>query len=299
VIVIMQRVHWSDLSGYLLRGGSGEKWHHLNMPVKIDSAKPYPDDYTHGIQIDHGLPDGWLWPYKHNEAHEAALMAHRRKYRSQYAQDPIKRDEETALWSEKLMARARSHRYKNKIRTVVAVDPATTNKPDSDLHGIVVGSRYEDPEFKTMLDGVLTQVPRFTLDADYSLQGGPSDWAEKAIAAYKEHDADAIVVETNQGGDMCESTLRNAGYKGRVLRVHAMKGKVLRAEPVVALYELDYVGHLAGLSDCEDEMLDFDPLTGKANNKSPNRVDAAVYALTELADLDTSFDELLAMAVGQ
>ena len=119
--------------------------------------------------------------------------------------------------------------------------------------------------------------------------------------AYEKHDADAIVIETNQGGDMCEETLRNAGFKGRVIRVHASKGKTARAEPIAALYELGHVAHRpgAGMADVEEEMLDFDPLTGKSNGKSPNRVDWAVWALTELSGADTSFEELLAMAMGQ
>jgi len=87
---------------------------------------------------------------------------------------------------------------------------------------------------------------------------------------------------------MCEDTLRNAGFNGRIIRVHASKGKVIRAEPVVALYEQGMVRHEAGLHDLEEEMMDFDPVTGLAGGKSPNRVDAAVWALTELADLSTS-----------
>ena len=110
--------------------------------------------------------------------------------------------------------------------------------------------------------------------------------------------ADAIVIETNQGGDMCESNLRNAGYQGRVIRVHASKGKVLRAEPVVALYELGLVAHKGGMIQCEEEMLDFDPVTQLANGSSPNRVDAAVHALTELAGLGADMGQLLDMAMG-
>jgi hypothetical protein len=77
MIVIMQRIHYHDLSGYLLRGGSGEKWHHLNLPVIIDNSQSYAAQYpenTHAIPIDHGLPDGWLWPFKHNESHRVSLF---------------------------------------------------------------------------------------------------------------------------------------------------------------------------------------------------------------------------------
>ncbi len=286
IILIMQPIHWNDLSAYLLKGGSGEKWHHLMLPVYIDSADTYPEEYTHGIQIDHGIADGWLWPFKLNQKHEVALKAHRRRYQAQYRLRPIKRDEQTALWTEKTIARARELDFGNKpTRTVVAVDPATTSNANSDQHGIGVASSYADPN-------------KYSIDADYTCKGSPKDWAERAILAYEEHDADALVIETNQGGDMCVDTLRNAGFTGRVVRVHATKGKVIRAEPIVALYELGFVQHKAGLSDAEEEMLDFDPLTGKSNGKSPNRVDWIVWALTELSGADTTLEDLLNMAMG-
>lgn len=274
IIVIMQRIHWDDLSGYLLRGGSGEKWHHLNLPVIIDNNDPYPEDYTHGIPIDHGLPDGWLWPVKHGPEQEVALKSHRRKFWAQYMQKPIKRDEETALWPERLIAKCQSVEVGEPTRTIVAIDPAASNSKTSDAHGIVLAKKHD--------------CGKFSLCKDRTRHGSPSEWAKAAIALYDDSNADAIVIETNQGGDMCEDTLRNAGFNGRIIRVHASKGKVIRAEPVVALYEQGMVRHEAGLHDLEEEMMDFDPVTGLAGGKSPNRVDAAVWALTELADLSTS-----------
>ena len=287
VILIMQRIHWDDLSGHLLRGGSGEIWHHLNLPVIIDNNEKYPAEYTHGLPIEHGLDDGWLWPFKHNQDHEKSLRSHRRRFAAQYMQDPIKRDEDTALWTEAGMAAARDldhGRHLAPIRTVVAIDPATTDKEDSDEHGIIVGSKY-GPN-------------KYSLDADYTRRGSPLAWATAAITAYKNHNADAILIETNQGGDMCETTLRNAGFQGRIIRVHAKKGKTLRAEPVAALYELGYVQHKAGLLRCEEEFLDFDPITQKSAGKSPNRVDSAVYVLIELAGLWDNMGQLLDLAMG-
>lgn len=270
VIVIMQRIHWDDLSGYLLRGGSGEKWHHLNLPVIIDNSAEYPADYTHGIPIDHGLPDGWLWPFKHNSEHEVALKSHRRKFWAQYMQKPIKRDEESAMWPERLIGIARDgDKESRKKRTVVAIDPAASNSETSDMHGLVVAS--------SLASG------RYLVEADKSRKGSPMDWASAAIALHDQYEADAIVIEKNQGGDMCENTLRRAGFTGRVISVHATKGKVLRAEPVVALYEQGLVYHCAGLHDMEEEMMDFDSVSGMAGGKSPNRVDALVWALTELS----------------
>lgn len=285
IIIIMQRIHWRDLSGYLLRGGSGEKWHHLNLPVIIDNSEEYPEEYTHGIPIDHGLPDGWLWPFKHNEQHESALRSHRRKFAAQYMQKPIKRNEETALWTEATISKARIDLpVDDPEKTVVSVDPATTDNKTSDEHGITVASKFSER--------------LFTVDADYTCKGSPKTWAEKAIAAYNQHEANAIVIETNQGGDMCEDTLRNAGFTGKIIRVHASKGKVARAEPVAALYELGFVKHKSGLLLLEDEMLDLDPLTGKSGGKSPNRVDSIVWALTELSGEGDNLDELFDIAMG-
>lgn len=283
IIVIMQRIHWDDLSGYLLRGGSGEKWYHLNLPVIINHNDNYPEEYTHGIPIDHGLEDGWLWPFKHNENHEVALRAHRRRWSAQYMQAPIKRDEETALWTEKTINNARQWVDADPIRTLVSVDPATTDNATSDEHGIIVGASYGEDHYG--------------LWNDYTRHGSPKKWADAAIAAYDKHEADAIVIETNQGGDMCEETLRNAGFKGRVIRIHASKGKTARAEPIAALYEMGYVKHMPGLSLLEDEMMDFDPLTGKSNKRSPNRVDAAVWLLSELSG-GADMTKLLEMAIG-
>ena len=274
IIVIMQRIHYNDLSGYLLRGGSGEKWHHLNLPVIIDNSKEYPEDYTHGIEIKHGLPNGWLWDFKHNSKHEKALRSHRRKFSAQYMQDPIKRDEETALWKEKTISETRERRFcVEPTKTVISVDPATTNNATSDEHGITVCSSYE--------------ANQYSVDADYTMKGSPKDWAERAIWAYHKHNANAIIIETNQGGDMCEDTLRNAGFIGDVIRVHAAKGKVARAEPVAALYELGFMSHKRGLIDLEEEMLDLDPLSGKSNGRSPNRVDSLVWGVTYLSNCDS------------
>lgn len=285
IIVIMQRIHYNDLSGYLLRGGSGEKWHHLNLPVIIDNSQEYPEEYTHGIPIVHDLPDGWLWEFKHNDEHEAALRSHRRKFAAQYMQAPIKRNEETALWSEKTMLQTKIDvpGEATATRTVVSVDPATTNTKTSDEHGIIVASSHGENQY--------------TVDGDYTLKGSPKTWADAAIHAYDKHEADAIVIETNQGGDMCEETLRNAGFNGRVIRVHASKGKIARAEPIAALYELGYVKHRHGLLRLDEEMLDLDPVSGLANGKSPNRVDALVWALTELSG-GNDFGSLLEMALG-
>lgn len=269
MVVIMQRIHYQDLSGYLLRGGSGEKWHHLNLPVIIDNSDPYPSENTHGIPIAHGLPDGWLWPYKHNETHRTALFAHRRTAEAQYMQRPRRFNAEGALWTEALVAAAHALQIRHdRQRTVVAIDPQATNSDESDETGIVAASSYGVGDAK-----------QYSVDGDYSGKFSPNGWATKAMGAYDQHRADAIVIETNQGGDMAEETLRNAGFKGRIVRVHASKGKYARAEPISALYEQGRVAHQGSLYLLENQLMEYVPATAK---KSPDRLDAMVYALTEL-----------------
>ncbi|MDV3453737.1 DNA-packaging protein [Klebsiella pneumoniae] len=274
MIVIMQRIHYHDLSGYLLRGGSGEKWHHLNLPVIIDSSRSYEETYpenTHAIPIDHGLPDGWLWPFKHNESHRVSLFSHRRTAEAQYMQNPKRFNAEGALWNEEMISAAHAMRITQDLaRTVVAIDPQATNSEESDESGIAVASVYGSGDER-----------QYSLDADYSGKYSPNGWATKAIEAYEQHEADAIVIETNQGGDMAEDTLRNAGFAGRVIRVHASKGKYARAEPISALYAQGRVAHRGSLYEVENQFMEYVPSTAK---KSPDRLDAAVYALTELSE---------------
>ncbi|WP_262033976.1 phage terminase large subunit family protein [Serratia liquefaciens] len=274
MIVIMQRIHYNDLTGYLLRGGSGEEWHHLNLPVIIDNSKSYAEVYpenTHAIPIDHGLPDGWLWPFKHNESHRVSLFSHRRTAEAQYMQNPKRFNAEGALWDEAMINAAHEMRVTNEIsRTVVAIDPQATNSEESDESGIAVASCYGSGDER-----------QYSLDADYSGKYSPNGWATRAIEAYHLHEADAIVIETNQGGDMAEETLRNAGFKDRIIRVHAKKGKYARAEPISALYAQGRVAHRGNLYQVENQFMEYVPATSK---KSPDRLDAAVYALTELSD---------------
>ncbi|PIK89837.1 DNA-packaging protein [Raoultella ornithinolytica] len=274
MIVIMQRIHYHDLSGYLLRGGSGEKWHHLNLPVVIDNSRSYEETYpenTHAIPIDHGLPDGWLWPFKHNESHRVSLFSHRRTAEAQYMQNPKRFNAEGALWNEEMISAAHAMRITQELaRTVVAIDPQATNSEESDESGIAVASVYGSGDER-----------QYSLDADYSGKYSPNGWATKAIEAYEQHEADAIVIETNQGGNMAEDTLRNAGFGGRIIRVHASKGKYARAEPISALYAQGRVAHRGSLYEVENQFMEYVPSTAK---KSPDRLDAAVYALTELSE---------------
>ena len=152
-------------------------------------------------------------------------------------------------------------------RIVVAVDPPVTGTERSDACGIVVAGRQG--EGAVVLE-------------DATLQGmRPDIWARRAVAAYRAHEADCIVVEVNQGGDLVEQILNQVDASVPVRKVRASRGKWVRAEPVAALYARGLVRHVPGLTALEDELCAFGP-DGKAEGHSPDRVDALVWALTEL-----------------
>jgi phage terminase large subunit-like protein len=173
-------------------------------------------------------------------------------------------DRPDALW-QRSMFRAPEGDVDGRI--VVAVDPPVTGTARSDACGIVVVGRCG--EGAVVLE-------------DATLQGiKPDVWAKRAIAAYRAHEADCIVVEVNQGGDLVRQVLAQVDGSVPVRTVRASRGKWVRAEPVAALYARGLVRHVAGLTALEDELCAFGP-DGKADGHSPDRVDALVWALTEL-----------------
>lgn len=166
-----------------------------------------------------------------------------------------------ALWNYDIIQHTDGHPELTRI--VVAIDPATTNKDDSDETGIIVAGVGRDGYAYVLED----------LSGKYS----PNGWARKAVSAYKKYDGDRIVGETNQGGDMVENVIRghdtNVSYK----EVRATRGKQIRAEPIASLYEQGKVFHIGQLSKLEDQLCTWEP-----GNDSPDRLDALVWALTEL-----------------
>lgn len=210
------------------------------------------------------------------------LVAVKRKYEGtrlgrQELDAEILMDTPGALWTREMIERA----YLRPVdtaefplhmfsRIVVAIDPAVSNNEGSDETGIIVA-------------GIRASDDHVIVIADESGRMSPTEWAQKAVALYRRYSADRIVAEVNQGGDMVETTVRmvdpNVSYKA----VHASKGKVARAEPISALYEQGRVHHMGSLAVLEDQMSqfirDFDV---KMMGFSPDRVDALVWAITEL-----------------
>jgi phage terminase large subunit-like protein len=173
-----------------------------------------------------------------------------------------------ALWNRTIIEQVRVHPVLDRI--VVAIDPAVTSAETSDETGLVIAGRAQ-----------VNGIPHGYVLADLTLKASPDTWAKKACQAYHSYHADRIVAEVNNGGDLVETTLRmvdrNVAYKS----VHASRGKRVRAEPVAALYEQGRVHHVGAHPLLEDQMCLFNPEDPAAMG-SPDRVDALVWALTEL-----------------
>jgi predicted phage terminase large subunit-like protein len=176
-----------------------------------------------------------------------------------------------ALWTRDSIERARLGRgmQPDLSRIVVAIDPAATSGEDADETGIIVAGRDHAGHGYVL--------------GDLSGRFAPTEWARRAIAAYREHKADRIVAEVNNGGEMVEATLRMVAPDVPFRAVRASRGKVVRAEPVAALYEQGRVHHVGGFATLEDQMCAFtSDFDRAAAGYSPDRVDALVWAFAEL-----------------
>ena len=174
-----------------------------------------------------------------------------------------------ALWTLSLLDGLRVQAAPDLARVIVAVDPAVTSGAESDETGIVVV-------------GIGADGHGYVL-ADRSCRMSPDGWARRAAQAYHEYQADRLIVEDNQGGEMVAFLLGTVDATVPIKRIRASRGKRLRAEPVAALYEQGRVHHVGVYPDLEDQMASF---TGDGGEHD-DRVDAMVHALTEVM-LDTA-----------
>ena len=117
--------------------------------------------------------------------------------------------------------------------------------------------------------------------ADVTTRGGPHQWAARAVAAYDRYEADAVVIEINQGGDMVRHTLQTVRPNLPIIEVRATRGKHVRAEPIAALYTMGRISHVGVFPKLEDQMC-LMTAGGFEGEGSPDRVDALVWGFTEL-----------------
>lgn len=174
-------------------------------------------------------------------------------------------DSDFALWTDDLINGLRVNEKPPLKRIVIAIDPAVTSKDTSDETGLVACGVGFDNHFYVLEDctGIYT----------------PKDWATKAIIMYRKWEADRIIGEVNNGGDLIETVLRGVDNKIPYKSVHATRDKLTRAEPVSALYEQGKAHHVGKFLELEYEMTTWE---GKKGEKSPNRIDALVWGATEV-----------------
>lgn len=173
-----------------------------------------------------------------------------------------------ALWTRAMIELAREREAPTLARIAVAIDPPASSSQRADRCGLVVAGVDRDGLGHVLEDATMAGAR-------------PHEWAQKAVALYRRHEADALVVEINQGGEMVESVIREVDAGVPVISVRATRGKYLRAEPVAALYAQGRVRHAGAFPELEDEMCAFGP-SGLESGRSPDRLDALVWALTHL-----------------
>lgn len=173
-------------------------------------------------------------------------------------------DTQGALWNRDKIDELKVDYAPELIRIIVAIDPAVSTNKTSNETGIIVAGLGADGH-------------GYILD-DLTIKASPAEWAKKAIGAFHNWQADKIIAESNNGGDMVKFTLGTIDKTVPIRLIHAARGKQTRAEPISALYDQGKVHHVGGLPELEDQMTTWVPGVGD----SPDRVDGLVWALWEL-----------------
>jgi len=241
--------HWSYK--VFVQGVDPKTGNKLNNTALYAAMQLNPNDNKENIA------DGYI---------ENILSNMNERQRKRFLDGEFVTDIEGALWTYDLIEKNRIDELPLIEKSCVAIDPAVSSKPDSDDTGIAVTGKTDDIGY-VMEDA----TGKYT----------PLGWAEKAVSLYYKYDCDFIVAENNQGGDMVKAIIRQVDKDVPVKMVRAVKGKALRAEPIVGLYEQSRIKHFGDtLRELETEMTDWDATD--PNAPSPNRIDAAVYGLSKL-----------------
>ena len=172
-----------------------------------------------------------------------------------------------AIWDRLTLHEGRRSELPELARIVVSVDHAVSAGPDSDTHGIIVCAEGADGRGYVLEDG--------------STRGTPHKWASRAIALYDKWEADDIVIERNQGGDLVRLPLEAVRPEISIVEVNASTGKHVRAAPISALYTLGKISHVGAFPELEDQLC-LMTSAGYEGKGSPDRVDALVWGMTEL-----------------
>lgn len=231
-----------------------------------------PEEETY--KNDHGLDDDQIyWRRKKIETFIRGVADFRREYPATI-QEAFTAEAENALWSRTDFKTISWNRYTellqnaDRVDTVIGYDPAGTSNENSDESGIIVSSLIDDTVY---------------VFNDSSGKYKPTEIVTMISNLYYKYDADRLTIETNYGGDWIPSTFESHDPNIVVHKVHARKGKRLRAEPVAQAYRQGRIVHVGDLSFLEDEMTTWNPYDQRM--RSPNRIDALVYSVTDLLDI--------------
>ncbi len=223
----------------------------IKKPEMYGYMKLQPDDNKENISED----------YIENTLDTMTGSSKKRFRLGEYADEA-----EGALWNDELINRDRVTEMPTMQRICIAIDPAVSANADSDETGIIIGGKGIDKHY--YIWGDLSGVYK------------PNEWGAKVVNAFHDEKADLIIAEVNNGGDLVESNIKNIDRNVKVKKLHANRGKLLRAEPIQGLYESGLVHHVGELTDLEYQMTTWDPANDAT---SPDRVDAMVWLITELS----------------
>ena len=272
IIVIMQRLHVDDFSGFLLKGGAGEKWHHLMLPIEIDNAAGYPSGFTHGEPVDHGLTDGPLWPHKHNARDIERLRLEPYVFAGQYAQNPIA--EGGALFKDTYLQN-RWHKLPPLAWRAIFADTA---QKTGERHDFSVFQCWGKTRFGG--DALLIDQVRGKWQAPELLEVAKAFWRKHLSADVHELGVlREIAVEDKVSGTGLIQSLARDGILVRGIARH--RDKLTRALDVVPQFAIGRGGParrsplVAGLSRRTPEL-------HRPGRPHDDQVDATIDAITEL-----------------
>ena len=232
------------------------------IPIIRDIAKDHATAITSGSTYENAanLPEKFL--NRIREKYEGTRLGR------QELMAEVLDDLPGALWTRAMFDDERRRHAPEMARIVVAIDPSgTSGSDDGDDIGIVVAGKGVDGRGYVL--------------ADRTAQLSPAAWGRRAVDAYRDHKADRIVAERNFGGAMVESVIKTVDRNVPVKLVTASRGKAARAEPIAALYEQGRISHVGAFAQLEDQMVCF-TADGYVGDRSPDRADALVWALSEL-----------------
>ncbi len=253
-LLIQTRWHEDDLAGKLLRRDSD--WDVVVLEAIKETEKNY-DPREFGEV---------LWGSKHSlERIQKVKETSPITFNSLYQQSPKNVDDMGLLWNRDIIDRFRIKVLPENLKIVIAIDPAITSSANSDETGLIVVGKDSNDKGYVIEDA----SGRYT----------PEQWGKLSKELFDKYDADYYVAEKNQGGDMVKSIIRQFDQNNHVKLVTATKGKYVRAEPIYSLYEQGKISHIGNLMLLENQMVTFNP---DKNDKSPDRVDALVWGLTDL-----------------